>query len=168
MVHLNANGLRLRDVMACIALLLACFFLLGCGKSRIDDSGPFTRGPRSGEAVAATARTQLGVKYKSGGATPQTGFDCSGFVCWTYAQYGVNLPRRTDEQASSGASVHRKDLRPGDLVVFRISRWAGLHIGIYVGKNSFIHSPSAGKRIREDSLGSAYWSKRFLSGRRVM
>ncbi len=153
--------------IALLAALLASLLLTGCGKSVIGTS-PVTRGPVSGDSIVATARTQIGVKYKSGGTRPDTGFDCSGFVCWTYAQYGVNLPRKTDDQASAGASVKRRDLRPGDVVVFRISRWAGLHTGIYTGKNKFIHSPSAGKRIREESLNVDYWSKRFVSGRRVI
>ncbi len=155
-----------RPAALLIALLAFCM-LQGCGKRSIAPE-PVTRGPLSGDAVVSTARTQIGTKYKSGGSTPQTGFDCSGFICWTYAQYGVNLPRRTVDQASAGRTVKRRDLRPGDVVVFRISRRAGLHTGIYTGGNKFIHSPSTGGRIREESLSVDYWNRRFVSGRRVL
>ena len=152
---------------ALFVFLLALLLLQGCGKQVIT-SGPVTRGPLSGESIVATARTQIGAKYKNGGNSPETGFDCSGFVCWTYAQYGVHLPRRTEDQAAAGSSVTLRNLRPGDLVVFRISRRAGMHTGIYTGANKFIHSPSSGKRVREESLTLEYWSTRFVGGRRVL
>ena len=148
-------------------VMLALLLLSGCGKQKLD-SGPEVRGPVNGSLVANTARTQIGVKYKSGGTTPQVGFDCSGLVYWSYIQYGVTVPRLTDAQAAAGRPVRRQDLQPGDLVVFRISRWAGLHTGIYSGQGKFIHSPSSGGRVREESLSIDYWSKRFVSGRRLL
>ena len=79
-------------------LLLACVFLClqGCGKSYIDSGAPVRYGAASGAAVVKTARTQLGAPYKYGGVSPKTGFDCSGFIVWSYQQYGVPMPRRAE------------------------------------------------------------------------
>ncbi len=156
-------------------LLLAAVFVVlclvqGCGKRLIGSSMPEGGKPGrvSGESLVATARAQIGIKYKSGGATPKSGFDCSGLLVWTYRQHGVTLPRTAKEQASWGRRVAKNQLRPGDIVVFRISLRQGYHTGIYSGGGRFIHSPRAGSRVREESLSVDYWKKRFVSGRRLI
>ncbi|WP_159454653.1 NlpC/P60 family protein [Garciella nitratireducens] len=113
-----------------------------------------------GSSIVATAKQYIGVPYQSGGASP-SGFDCSGFTKYVYGQYGISLPRTSSGQASAGGYVSYSNLKPGDLVVF-----SG-HVGIYIGGNSFIHSPSPGKSIRIDSLNNSYWAPRFICGRRV-
>ncbi len=101
-----------------------------------------------------------------GGTKPSTGFDCSGLLYWTFAQHGITIPRTAREQMKVGSSVDRSKLRPGDIVGFRISR-RGYHTGLYVGNGKFVHSPSSGKRIREDKINDAYWKKRFVTARRL-
>ena len=149
-------------------LLLALFCLLaqGCGKSRISSPGD----PRikSGSAVLATAKTQIGRPYKYGGATPKTGFDCSGLILWSYKQHGVNVPRVAKDQAKYGRAVKQSQLLPGDIVVFQISKRAGIHTGLYSGNGKFLHSPSSGKRVREDSIHADYWKRRYVTARRVL
>lgn len=113
-----------------------------------------------GSSIVATSKHYIGTPYVSGGASP-SGFDCSGFTQYVYAQYGIYLPRTTGGQANVGGHVSRSNLQPGDLVTF-----PG-HVGIYVGGNSFIHSPSPGKSVMISSLNSSYWSPRFRSGRRA-
>ncbi|NTW72216.1 MAG: LysM peptidoglycan-binding domain-containing protein [Eubacteriaceae bacterium] len=113
-----------------------------------------------GSAIVATAKHYIGTPYRSGGSTP-AGFDCSGFTSYVYRQYGISLPRTSGGQASAGGYVAKSDLRPGDLVIF-----SG-HVGIYVGNNSFIHSPSPGKSVMISSLGDSYWRSTYISGRRV-
>ena len=110
----------------------------------------------------------LGVPYKRGGSSEETGFDCSGFVRHMYEKsFGRLLPRRADEQAKATETIDRSELKPGDLVFFNTMKRAFSHVGIYVGDGKFIHAPRAGKSIRVDDMRSAYWQKRFNGARRV-
>ena len=110
----------------------------------------------------------LGVPYKRGGNSVETGFDCSGFVRAMYEQtVGLLLPRRTTEQAAETQIIDRKDLKPGDLVFFNTMRRAFSHVGIYVGDNKFIHSPKPGSEVRVEDMRQAYWERRFTGARRV-
>jgi cell wall-associated NlpC family hydrolase len=114
------------------------------------------------------AMTLLGVPYKRGGSSSETGFDCSGFVRHIYeTSVGRLLPRRADEQAKTTEKIERNDLNPGDLVFFNTMRRTFSHVGIYIGDGKFIHAPSAGKAVRVDDLRAAYWTKRFTGARRV-
>ncbi|SBW08845.1 NLP/P60 protein [uncultured delta proteobacterium] len=149
-----------------ILLVLATLLAQGCGKTILGSSGGSRA--KSGPAVAATAKTQIGKPYKYGGATPKTGFDCSGLIQWSYRQHGVSVPRLAKDQAACGKSVKKGQLQPGDIVVFRISSLAGVHTGIYSGNGKFVHSPSSGKRIREDNINEDYWKRRYVSARRVL
>ena len=110
----------------------------------------------------------LGVPYKRGGSTAETGFDCSGFVRHIYeTSIGRLLPRRAEEQAIATDKIDRSELNPGDLVFFNTMRRTFSHVGIYLGDGKFIHAPSAGKAVRVDDLRAAYWTKRFTGARRV-
>ena len=110
----------------------------------------------------------LGVPYKRGGNSVETGFDCSGFVRAMYEQtVGLMLPRRAAEQAAATEIIDRTDLKPGDLVFFNTMRRAFSHVGIYVGDGKFIHSPRSGQQIRVEDMRAAYWQTRFNGARRV-
>ena len=110
----------------------------------------------------------LGVPYKRGGNSAETGFDCSGFVRAMYEQtVGLLLPRRADQQAAATQVIDKKELQPGDLVFFNTMRRNFSHVGIYVGDNKFIHSPRSGSEIRVEDMGVAYWKRRFNGARRV-
>ena len=114
------------------------------------------------------AMTLLGVPYKRGGSSAETGFDCSGFVRHLYeTSVGRLLPRRAEEQAVATDKIDRSELNPGDLVFFNTMRRTFSHVGIYLGDGKFIHAPSAGKAVRVDDLRAAYWTKRFTGARRV-
>jgi len=115
-----------------------------------------------------TALGFMGVPYRRGGNTPETGFDCSGFVKAMYEQtVGLILPRRAEQQAASTQKIERSDLQPGDLVFFNTMRRAFSHVGIYVGEGKFIHSPKPGAEVRVEDMGVAYWRVRFDGARRV-
>lgn len=167
-----AKGTSLFFGVSPLFLLLLMFVPLlflqgGCAKHP-SSTAPITgKADTKGEAVVNTARSMMGTRYKNGGTNPD-GFDCSGFVCWTYSKYGMNLPRTAKEQSTAGKKLQRHELKPGDLVVFKISNRRGYHSGIYTGDGNFIHSPRKGERIREDSISSNYWSQRFISARRVL
>jgi cell wall-associated NlpC family hydrolase len=111
----------------------------------------------------------LGVPYRRGGNSAETGFDCSGFVRAMYEQtVGLMLPRRADQQAAATQKIDQGELQPGDLVFFNTMRHAFSHVGIYIGDNKFIHSPRPGAQVRVEDMGLAYWKKRFDGARRVL
>ncbi len=143
--------------------LLCVLSAFGCSLSKPklpDDLGPGANVP-----VVRTALSQVGVPYRSGGESPSEGFDCSGLIVWTYAQYGVKLPRTAAEQARVGRAVGKAAMQPGDIVCFNIGRKAR-HTGLYVGRSYFVHSPSSGKTVTVESLETEYWKKRFAGARR--
>lgn len=110
----------------------------------------------------------LGVPYRLGGSSIETGFDCSGFVKAVYEQtLGLVLPRKAEQQAAATENIDKKDLQPGDLVFFNTLHRAFSHVGIYVGNNRFIHSPKPGAEVRVENMGGAYWDRRFDGARRV-
>lgn len=110
----------------------------------------------------------LGVPYKYGGNSAETGFDCSGFVRAVFEEsVGKVLPRRSDEQAAATQPIERTELKPGDLVFFNTMRRAFSHVGIYVGDGKFIHSPRAGSTVRVEDMRKSYWETRFNGARRV-
>lgn len=124
-------------------------------------------GNKASELVV-TAIGFLGVPYRRGGNTAESGFDCSGFVRAMYQQsVGLLLPRKAEQQAAATEKIDRADLQPGDLVFFNTMRRAFSHVGIYVGEGKFIHSPKPGSEVRVEDMGIAYWSHRFDGARRV-
>lgn len=119
------------------------------------------------QSILTSAKKLKGIRYRSGGDSPETGFDCSGYVSWVYGEHGIALPRTAREQSRVGQPVRKKDLQPGDIVAFRIRSRTGYHTGIYTGNGNFIHSPSSGKSVTETSMSDGYWSKRYIGARRV-
>ncbi|WP_394792409.1 C40 family peptidase [Rhodoferax sp.] len=110
----------------------------------------------------------LGVPYKRGGNSAETGFDCSGFVRATFEKtIGLVLPRRANEQAAATDQIDKTELRPGDLVFFNTMKRAFSHVGIYLGDGKFIHAPRSGSEVRVEDMRAAYWQRRFDGARRV-
>jgi cell wall-associated NlpC family hydrolase len=110
----------------------------------------------------------LGVRYRFGGESPQSGFDCSGLVRHVFSEaLGVLLPRTAVEMARVGEKVPRDDLQPGDLVFFNTLRRTFSHVGIYLGDNKFLHANSRGGSVRVDDMTGRYWAKRFTGARRI-
>ena len=116
--------------------------------------------------AAAGAAKMVGKPYKYGGATP-AGFDCSGLVHFSYQQAGVSLPRSTAEQRRASQRVKVAELKRGDLLFFDQEGKKHSHVGIYLGERRFVHAPSSGKHVRNDSLDSPYWKKHLSEIRRV-
>lgn len=133
---------------------------------------PSIPGSTLGTQVLPTARRYLGVKYRYGGTSPSTGFDCSGFVRYVFARHDVRLPRTSREQAGAGTSVEPLValLRPGDLMFFAENGSRVSHVAIYTGDNRIIHSTSSGGTVRYDYLASSrgrWFASRFIAARRV-
>ena len=118
--------------------------------------------------IVVSAMSFLGVPYRRGGTSEETGFDCSGFVRSTFEKgMGLVLPRSAREQAAVTEKIDKQDLQPGDLVFFNTMRQTFSHVGIYLGDNKFIHSPRPGKQVRVEDMREAYWQRRFTGARRV-
>jgi cell wall-associated NlpC family hydrolase len=110
----------------------------------------------------------LGVPYRRGGNSVETGFDCSGFVKAMFEQtVGMVLPRKAEQQAAATEKIEQADLKPGDLVFFNTMRKAFSHVGIYIGEGKFIHSPKPGSEVRIEDMSLSYWARRFDGARRV-
>ena len=117
--------------------------------------------PSSYGGVVGYAMSFVGTPYVWGGASP-SGFDCSGFVMYVYAHFGVSLPHSSYAQYGYGSPVSMSQLQPGDLVFFD-----GLgHVGIYVGGGSFIHAPHTGDVVKVSSL-TGWYASTFVGGRRL-
>lgn len=123
----------------------------------------------STEAVADQLMRHYQVWYATPyrfGGNSRSGIDCSGFVQQTYRTvFKRELPRTTEEQADLGRRVSRNNLVVGDLVFFKTG-WFKYHVGVYVGRDRFIHA-SESRGVIESSLNSSYWSKHYWKARRL-
>lgn len=128
-----------------------------------------TSSSASGNNIVAYAKKYMGYKYVSGGSSPSTGFDCSGFTSYVYKQCGISISRSSSAQASNGTAVSKSNLQPGDLVIFnnRANTSIG-HVGIYIGGNTFIHAGNSGTGVITTSLSDSYYQARYVTGRRII
>lgn len=120
--------------------------------------------------LVISSMAYLGVPYRFGGNSQETGFDCSGFTSHVYQRVlGLRLPHRASDQAqmSGMQDVAMSELKPGDLVFFNTLRRTFSHVGIYIGNNRFIHAPRAGTVVRIEDMGQSYWQQRFNGARRA-
>jgi cell wall-associated NlpC family hydrolase len=122
--------------------------------------------PPNAYGLVGTALNLRGTPYRNGGSD-LTGFDCSGFTQYVFAQHGIGLPRSVEEQFQLGRKVDPDQLTSGDLVFFSTVTRGASHVGIVIGGDEFIHAPSSNGVVRVEHLSSTYWSQRFLAARRV-
>ena len=110
----------------------------------------------------------LGINYKAGGNSPDTGFDCSGFVSHVFREAaGIVLPHNAYQISQIGQKISSTDLQPGDLVFYNTLRRTFSHVGIYIGNDKFIHSPSPGRAVEVVNMKDNYWRQRFEGARRI-
>ncbi len=115
------------------------------------------------------ALSMIGVKYKYGGSSMETGFDCSGFVRHVYATAAaIDLPRNARDMSKVGSEVRLADLAPGDLVFYNTQGQRYSHVGIYLGDSRFVHAPSARKSVEIVDMKISYWKRRFDGARRLL
>jgi cell wall-associated NlpC family hydrolase len=120
-----------------------------------------------GYAVTGTALSLRGSRYRNGGSDP-SGFDCSGFVQYVFAQHGFGLPRDVRHLFATGAPVTADRLEPGDLLFFATDGSDVSHVAIAIGGDQFVHAPSSNGSVRVETLSSSYWAPRYVAARRVM
>lgn len=121
------------------------------------------------EQLVDEALSYLGIRYRFGGTSPETGLDCSGLVLNVFRNaVGLNLPRTAGEMASLGDKIGRQELKPGDLVFFNTMRRTFSHVGIYLGDGKFVHAPSSGGKVRVENISTRYWAQRFNGARRLV
>ena len=125
----------------------------------------------SGQKVVEYAMQYKGYKYVYGGTSPQKGFDCSGFTSYVYKNFGYSLSRSSGGQANNGTRVEKKDLQPGDLVIYKNQSLTKIgHVGIYIGNNKMIHAsePGVGVTITDIDSKAHKYPQRFVMGRRII
>jgi cell wall-associated NlpC family hydrolase len=146
---------------------LLFFAISGCASAPKPPQPAENRAGTVAERAAHNAAQLVGKPYRYGGASPSSGFDCSGLVQYSYAQAGRKLPRSTDDQRVALQRIRVSELRPGDLIFFDQEGKKSSHVGIYVGSGEFVHAPSSGKRVRRDRLDAPYWSRHISEVRRL-
>ncbi len=169
----GARGRGARGTARVLAAVtaIAVFAVAGCvssGPASSEDASE-TGGPAvrkrtmralvSRDALLALARKYIGVPYKFGGSTPK-GFDCSGYTYYVYGQAGQRLPHGAGPQYNQLRKVSKPE--PGDLVFFRTYTSGVSHVGIFVGKNQFLHSPTTGRTVSYADMASSYWKTRYV------
>jgi len=169
------------DILACTGQWYLCRFVTGLEgwvaqwlvkvteplRNLPADSTPAAPAGAPQSGIVSTAKALLGVPYAFGGASP-SGFDCSGFVYYVFAQHGCPLPHSAAQQYQVGLPVSAESLLPGDVVFFRDTYKAGVsHSGIYLGDGQFIHASSAAGGVVVTPLAKDYYAKRFVGGRRM-
>ncbi len=122
----------------------------------------------AGQEFALRAMGFVGVPYRWGGTSPETGFDCSGLIRYLYEQMtGRPLPYNAPGLARVGNTIDATELQPGDLVFFNTLRQPFSHVGIYVGDARFLHAPSSGSRVQISNMNNRYWNTRYNGARRL-
>lgn len=162
--------MQLKKIGLCVLLSASCLMKTQFAFAVPDD------GTDDVETVAITGQSQdaigdmllqsislMGIPYRWGGNTPQTGMDCSGFIRYVFQKsLGITLPRTAAEMAKVGKRVSLDELEPGDLIFFSERRGGRMiigHVGMYIGNNKFIQSPHTGDSIKISELNSSYRAK---------
>lgn len=149
--------------------LLALVIPVGCTSlpARLPpaDTGPMSE--QRAEALLLTLLS-LGVDYRYGGGSPESGFDCSGLVAHVFREaYGIELPHNARAQSEFGVRVSLSELRAGDLVFYNTLNSPFSHVGIYLGDGRFVHAPKTGAQVRVEPINGSYWMRRFDGARRI-
>lgn len=117
--------------------------------------------------VIEYAYNSIGKSYVYGD-TGKKGYDCSGLIYSTFLQIGVELPRSSSSQASSGVLVKKEDLMAGDLIFFNTNGKGVSHVGLYIGDGKMIHASTSSKKVKIDEINSSYYGKRYVTARRII
>lgn len=121
--------------------------------------------PDLANIIVKTATAQLGVPFTSGGTSPETGFDSSGFAYYCVRAAGIDFPRQTSSQIEAGEKIGYFDLAPGDIAYFSADPGESASFcGVYVGGGLIIYSPVPGDNVKTANITTNYWTSRFVTG----
>ena len=118
-------------------------------------------------SLISTALGYQGAPYRNGGSDP-SGFDCSGFMQYVFAQFGAFLPREVRDQFRAGRAIKLKDVKPGDLLFFETVSRGASHVGLVINGDQFVHAPSSRGVVRVERFNAPYWARRFVGARRIV
>ncbi len=117
--------------------------------------------------MAMVAKQMVGVRYRYGGNSPSSGFDCSGLIYYSYKRIGLRSPRTTRDLYRHARPVNRSELRTGDILFFKLDGKKVSHAAIYLGNGRMVHAPSSGKRVSYASIRSRFWRSRLIGAGRL-
>lgn len=134
----------------------------------VEDTSLLSRYAGNAQELVMRALSFVGIHYRRGGESPETGFDCSGLVRHVFREsLGLALPRTSRDISRVGDTIPRDQLQPGDLVFFNTLRRGFSHVGIYLGEHRFVHAPASGGEVRVEDMRQRYWTQRFNGARRI-
>lgn len=133
-------------------------------------SAPSSGTSTLGEKIAEYCKQFVGYSYVYGGASPSTGFDCSGLMYYVYGQFGYSIQRGASSQyAYSGKYVTKAELQPGDLVFFSSNGFESVtHVGMYIGNNQFVHASGTNVGVIISDLSSSYYTRVYYGAKRII
>ncbi len=152
--------------MIIILFVTLTLLLVGHSKIRAQESTS-TRHPIH-EKLANVARHFLRLPYRWGGMSEQRGMDCSGLVKTIFSKVNIPLPRTSREQFSTGTDVSVENLQTGDLLFFSTDGMTPSHVGIYIGRNLFVHAEKKAGYVIVTDLNQPWYDRHFLGARRVV
>lgn len=161
--------MNLRHIAIALCLAVTSTSGVAIEAEAVEESPTFlSRYTASAQELVLRALTFVGVSYRRGGESPETGFDCSGLVRHVFREaVGLVLPRTSRDISRLGENIRPDELQPGDLVFFNTLRRGFSHVGIYLGEHRFVHAPASGGEVRVEDMRQNYWSKRFNGARRI-
>ena len=134
----------------------------------VQQQGDLNTSNAKADKIVAVAKQQLGKPYVWGASGPSS-FDCSGLTSYVYkSAINHKLPRTSTQQSKVGKTVSKSNLQKGDLIFFGTSSKNINHVGLYIGNSQMIHSPKPGEKVRTENINSSYYSKRFVTAKRML
>ncbi len=119
-----------------------------------------------GKQIATYAQQYVGYPYVYGGKSP-SGFDCSGFMQFVFAQFGYQINRTATAQLANGYYVEYDDMQPGDIIYFGFGSTAS-HVGMYIGNGQFVHAQNSSTGVVITSLSEPWYANRYLCAHRIV
>ncbi len=162
--------MHIRQLIRKIVSVAICAMvgLAALGSANVSSASAATAATAKAEKIITTGMKYLGVKYKYGAPAGVTyAFDCSSFTQYIFKKNGVTLPRTSKSQAVKGEKVAKSKLQKGDLVFFKSPGSSKIsHVAVYAGNNKILHA--SGKAVKISKLNSSYWTKNYVTARRVL